>query len=37
MRDDGSRPQDILDVIDLIEKYTSEGRSVFDENELLQA
>jgi uncharacterized protein with HEPN domain len=36
MRDDGSRLQDILDAIDLIEKYTSEGRSVFDENELIQ-
>ncbi len=36
MRDDRERLLDILEAIDRIEKYTARGRSVFDEDELIQ-
>ena len=36
MRDDRERLFDILEAIERIEKYTSRGRSVFDEDELIQ-
>ena len=36
MRDDRERLLDILEAIERIEKYTARGRSVFDEDELIQ-
>ncbi|MBK8464510.1 MAG: DUF86 domain-containing protein [Chloracidobacterium sp.] len=36
MRDDKERLRDILEAIERIEKYTAQGRSVFDEDELIQ-
>lgn len=36
MRDDWERLLDILEAIERIEKYTARGRSVFDEDELIQ-
>ena len=36
MRDDRERMLDILEAIERIEKYTARGRSVFDEDELIQ-
>ncbi|MGD9630401.1 MAG: hypothetical protein AB7V18_14265 [Pyrinomonadaceae bacterium] len=36
MRDDRERLLDILEAIERIEKYTARGRSVFDENELIE-
>jgi uncharacterized protein with HEPN domain len=36
MRDDRERIQDILDAIENIEKYSSQGREEFDRNELIQ-
>ena len=36
MRDDRERLYDILEAIERIEKYSARGRSVFDEDELIQ-
>jgi uncharacterized protein with HEPN domain len=36
MRDDRERLLDILEAIERIEKYTSRGREVFEEDELIQ-
>lgn len=36
MRDDPTRVQDALEAIERIEKYARRGRSVFDEDELIQ-
>ena len=36
MRDDRERLLDILEAIERIEKYTSKGRDVFEEDELIQ-
>ena len=36
MRNDQQRLDDILEAIERIEKYSSRGRSVFDDNELIQ-
>jgi len=36
MRDDRLRLLDIVEAIELIEKYTDPGRAVFDENELIR-
>jgi len=36
MRDDRERLLDILEAIERIEKYTSKGREVFEEDELIQ-
>ena len=36
MRDDRERLYDVLEAIERIEKYTGRGRSVFDEDELIQ-
>jgi uncharacterized protein with HEPN domain len=36
MRDDRERLQDILEAIELIEKYAAQGRTAFEENELIQ-
>ena len=36
MRDDRERLRDILEAIERIEKYAARGRSVFDEDELIQ-
>ncbi len=36
MRDDRERLFDILEAIERIEKYTSDGRKTFDDNELIQ-
>lgn len=36
MRDDRERLLDILEAIERIEKYTARGRSIFDEDELIQ-
>jgi uncharacterized protein with HEPN domain len=36
MRNDRERLHDILEAIELIEKYASEGRTVFERNELIQ-
>lgn len=36
MRDDRERFRDILDAIDRIERHSSRGRGVFDEDELVQ-
>ena len=36
MRDDRERLLDILEAIERIEKYSARGRSVFDEDELIQ-
>ncbi len=36
MRDDRERLLDILEAIERIEKYAAQGRSVFDEDELIQ-
>lgn len=36
MRDDRERLLDILEAIERIEKYAARGRSVFDEDELIQ-
>lgn len=36
MRDDRERLLDILEAIERIKKYTDRGRSVFDEDELIQ-
>lgn len=36
MRDDRERFLDILEAIERIEKYTAQGRSVFDGDELIQ-
>jgi len=36
MRDDRERLLDILEAIERIEKYTSNGRKAFDDNELIQ-
>lgn len=36
MRDDRERLLDIFEAIERIEKYTGRGRSVFDEDELIQ-
>ena len=36
MRDDRERLFDILEAIERIEKYSARGRSVFDEDELIQ-
>lgn len=36
MRDDRERLLDILEAIERIEKYTAQGRSVFDDDELIQ-
>jgi uncharacterized protein with HEPN domain len=36
MRDDRERLLDILEAIERIEKYTAQGRDVFDEDELIQ-
>jgi uncharacterized protein with HEPN domain len=36
MRDDRERLQDILEAIELIEKYAAKGRAVFEQDELIQ-
>jgi uncharacterized protein with HEPN domain len=36
MRDDRERLQDILEAIELIEKYAAQGRAAFEQNELIQ-
>jgi len=36
MRDDRERLRDILEAIGRIEKYAARGRSIFDEDELIQ-
>jgi uncharacterized protein with HEPN domain len=36
MRDDRERLHDILEAIELIEKYAAEGRAAFERNELIQ-
>ena len=36
MRDDRQRLQDILEAIELIEKYASKGRTAFEQDELIQ-
>lgn len=36
MRDDGERLQDILDAILRIEKYAAQGRTAFEQSELIQ-
>ena len=36
MRDDRERLLDIVEAIERIEKYASEGRAAFEENELIQ-
>jgi len=36
MRDDRQRLQDILEAIELIEKYASKGRAAFEQDELIQ-
>ena len=36
MRDDRERLFDILEAIERIEKYTSDGLKAFDDNELIQ-
>ena len=36
MRDDRERLLDILEAIERIEKYTSKGREVFEDDELIQ-
>jgi uncharacterized protein with HEPN domain len=36
MRDDRERLQDILEAIELIEKYASKGRDAFEQDELIQ-
>jgi len=36
MRDDRQRLQDILEAIDLIEKYAAKGRTAFEQDELIQ-
>lgn len=36
MRDDRERLLDILEAIERIEKYTARGRSIFDQDELIQ-
>ena len=37
MRDDRERLQDILEAIEKIEKYASQGRHAFDTDELIQS
>jgi uncharacterized protein with HEPN domain len=36
MRDDRERLQDILEAIELIEKYAAKGRAAFEQDELIQ-
>jgi uncharacterized protein with HEPN domain len=36
MRDDRERLQDIIEAIELIEKYAAQGRTAFEQNELIQ-
>ena len=37
MRDDSGRLQDILEVIEKIERYADQGRQAFDGDEMFQA
>ncbi|ELS00152.1 DUF86 domain-containing protein [Gloeocapsa sp. PCC 73106] len=36
MRDDSERLRDILEAIDRLEKYTNQGKTAFEEQELIQ-